>query len=655
MLSKLKNRSFIIIFCALLIIFSQNLYPEGVLNGSGSGSKFFVLNDLSGALVFQFQKTIEEDSSFNNLFSKVNRNYLEGGLTLNFNGSVYHPNLLTFNVDLNLIANKTKSIFFSDESLNNSLNNNYNINLLFLKRKTTNLELYARKDYAAADRRFSERFFLYSNKYGFKLASSNKIIPFKIDVYRNIFKSESISYMERDELTDNIELKTDMSKLTGGTSIVRVKARDYSERIFDVKYKSLNIMSDYRKFYGKEKNNSVFALFSFRNMDGDINQELFRGDIYQKHYLKNNLYFLNSYKYTKSDNAGRTGDKHLISLSINHRLFDSLETKINSGGRFESYTLQKLKAFSYGLEFRYRKKIPSGSINIIYMNNAENGSYNSKSDSSYVSESINFSISDSIILNTIGVRSDSINITDNNFTYLYMEGIDYQVEVFESMVTIFRIPGGAIPPGGRVHISYELLSFPDYKFTSVTNQLNIQMNFIKYFYLYFKLNSLNHDISSDYIVSPFQSFSTSLYGIKFASGNFNGEYYLEKYNSDISKYLSRNLRLSLGFNITNKIKITGNTSINRLKYETSGYSVDFDTYYGSINFKPVSSMYLNVIYRHINYKTESYFRDRDSMISKFQWSFRNIILELFYEYILNKYSDSQRNRNYFALRLRRIF
>ncbi|MEN8222265.1 MAG: hypothetical protein ABFR36_03310 [Acidobacteriota bacterium] len=648
----LKSGIFVFI---ILHLFLFNLFSNGVVNGTDDGPDFFNLSSFNGALVFQYQRTHEEDYLSDVLSRDFSRNYLEGGLELNFVGSVYHPNLLTFNVDLNLIANRSENVYFSDELLNNSLNNTFNINFSFLKRKMNNLQIYAQKNFGSADRRFSERFFLSSTRYGLKLTSSNKTIPIRVDVFRNTMLSESLSYLERNEKTDNIDLKADLSKITGARSMLRLKGQEYSESIYNVNYRSFYVLSDYINAYGNGNRNSVSGIFSLRKMSGDLEQEVFRININHRQYLRDNLYLFNYYRFIIDNTYKNFTDQHLFRFSLNHRLFNSLDSRISTGLRLENLEFQKLKAFNVKPEFNYRKKIQGGGINILYSNKLEKGNYSSESPVSYKSGSYSFSFSNSLILSTPGIDPESIRITDSGLSILYMEGIDYNVEIFNSSISIIRIPGGSIPRNGRIRISYDFLSFPDFEFTRSVENFNLNLNMFKYFHFFFRYDRNSSDIVSEYIVTPYINYLKKTYGLKFASKFIDGEYSFEDYNSDISGYKSYNLRISLGFDFKSWLRINGNISRNRLDYDSGEYFMYFDSYYASLILKPSSRIYLNIIYRDLRYETYNYFRNRQSLISKLQWNFRKISLDLFYEHILNEYGDISKDRNYFALRLRRMF
>jgi len=631
---------------AVLLGFSINLLAN---------PDWFKISDFSGALVLQYQTTLETEFLDKILKSEADRSYLEGGLQMNFDGSIYHPNLITFHVDFNLIASRAKILYFSDESLNNSLNNTYNVNLTFLKRKKTNLQLYARRGFGASDRRFSERFYLSSNSFGLKFNTSNKLLPVRLDIFRNSFYSESFTYRERDEVIDNAELRIDLSRVLGSRSSLRFRLRDYTEKVRDSRYQTYRILHNFLHFYGKKKRNSVTELFSFRKMTGDFEQEIYKFNIIHRHFIEDYLYLLNSYHFLRDNTPLREGDLHALSMGVDHRLFDSLNTRIEIKGRMDDQVTRKLTAFSYGPELNYIKKLPKGSVNIRYFNNLENGKYLSMSEVANTSETESFNLSDTIVLATPGINPETITITDSDLTQLYQEGLDYHVDVFNSIVTVLRIPGGSIPPGGQVRISYDFLAFPDFNYTLQKEQFFFNLNVFRYFHFYFRTDKRDQETSSDFLVAPFQNYVKKHYGIRWNSKWVDAEYFIENYESDLTSYESNNLRVSLGVNVSNTLKLSANVNLHRLEYNNSTYFVNFDTYYAGISFRPGPNLLVNLLFRDLNYETENYIRDRVSIISKLKWNFRKISIELFYEYILNKYVGTEKERDYFVLRIGRMF
>ena len=67
-------------------------------------SKFFIIDNFTSNLILKYQITDEQESSLDSVYRDFNRKFFEGGIQVNTEGSIYHPNFLTFKVDLNIIG-----------------------------------------------------------------------------------------------------------------------------------------------------------------------------------------------------------------------------------------------------------------------------------------------------------------------------------------------------------------------------------------------------------------------------------------------------------------------------------------------------------------------------------------------------------------------
>ncbi|MCP5101780.1 MAG: hypothetical protein GY950_00290, partial [bacterium] len=165
--------------------------------------RFFSLNKFSGSLNLQLQLTNEKNFNKEILQYDISRKFLEGGLRLSTAGSIYHPNLITFWADANIVGNRIKDRLVSDESIHNSLNNTYNIRVLFFKRKKFNFEFFTINHYTTAERRFRGRFFSRNKSTGLNLNSRGRILPFTLSVSSNRNTVDALTYSERDEKSKN--------------------------------------------------------------------------------------------------------------------------------------------------------------------------------------------------------------------------------------------------------------------------------------------------------------------------------------------------------------------------------------------------------------------------------------------------------------------
>ena len=148
---------------SLLFLLSVLMRVTGQAASAGEGPRWLSLNRFSGFLTLQFQVTEEENTSEDVLQYDVFRRFLEGGFQLSTSGSVYHPNFLSFVVDANIVGNRTKDRWISDQSIHNSINNTYNIRLNFFRKKKINFQFFTLNNYTTSERRFRGRFFLRHN------------------------------------------------------------------------------------------------------------------------------------------------------------------------------------------------------------------------------------------------------------------------------------------------------------------------------------------------------------------------------------------------------------------------------------------------------------------------------------------------------------
>ncbi|MFC2146657.1 hypothetical protein ACFLRT_04770, partial [Acidobacteriota bacterium] len=132
-----------------------------------------------------------------------------------------------------------------------------------------------------------------------------------------------------------------------------------------------------------------------------------------------------------------------------HRLFDSLNSEFLLGGRIEDSQYQKIRAFRNQATFYYKKRIPTGRILFRYSNLNEWSRYSSEEPEASTGDLLEFSYTDVVMVTQPGVNSGSIRVTDPDFTYVYVEGIDYQVDILNNVITITRLPGGGDSQGRK--------------------------------------------------------------------------------------------------------------------------------------------------------------------------------------------------------------
>lgn len=640
-----------IALCLLLF-----LWAVAQVRGQGAeGPRWFKLDKLSGFLTLQFQMTDETNTSNGEVQYDTNRKFLEGGIQVSTAGSIYHPNLLSFTVDANIVGNRSKNTLVTDASVHNAINNTYNVRLHFFKKKKINIEVFTLSHYTTAERRFRGRFFSKHDRTGITVNSSAKFLPFILSLYNNRNTIDALTYSERNEKSQNIDFRTTI--FSGGKthSFLTVKNKNYSESVYDVDYDSFEALFNFRHNYGIRQLNNVSSLLSFNRMKGNYNFELLRLILNSQYYFREHLDLRGTYTLTRDKAFDRSISRHELGTTLTHRLFQSLTSSLLVGGRIEDSTVQRRDILLGGFSFNYRKKIPKGQIAVFISQRFENSVNTAGGDLEHEIETFSFSFSDTVTLIRPGVDIDSIRVTTLDFSHIYVREVDYQVNIINNAVHITRLPGGDIPEDGSVAVHFAFLAYPDYRLKSSFQQINFSLAFLRYFEVFYRKTRNDHNVSSDYVTPLFDSYNRQIAGARFGIRYINVEYAFEKYDAVLSDYKADHIRGSAAVTLFKRLQFTASVSLSNLKYETGILYNKFRTYSGNINFNPSRRFNARAVYRKIRYETSEYFRDRESLLFKVRWEFRKMILEAFYEHVFDGYQQDERLHDYFSLSIKRRF
>lgn len=619
--------------------------------------KLFDFTRFSGSLNLMYQMIDEKEESSEVVFRDSSRRFLEGGITLVTRGSVYHPNLLSFSVNLNIAGHRSKNTYFSDASINNDINDAYDVQLTFLKEKKINLQLYAKSEYTSYDRIFLERYFTTFKGAGVRVRSRLKFLPLELDVYRSRVKSESINYLERDEKSDHVDLKIPILRKKKSRSIFFLRSRDYSESHFNVNYNSLDMNLLYDLHFGPARSNRLYSMLSYKRMRGDYDLTFFNFTLKNLHHFKPYLFLDTTYNFGMDETFEFSNKKHHLTTILNYHLFESIVSQFWMGGRVENAGFQKVNAIKNQVYLNYKKRIPGGNLFFDYTNINEWSDYTSMQPAITVNESYEFSYTDTVILSRPGINPQSIRVTDVHHTRVYIVGIDYQVTADNNVVTITRIPGGSIPREGKIMVQYEYLAAPDFRLKLHAYNLAFKIDFLKHFHLAYEKRVARNTITSDFLFPPPESYDRDIYNARFTTRFMSASYTLEYYDSNLSIYKSRYLTLTGNLKLFRSLLLRANMTRSRIDFENFDYFNHFDSYSLECNYNHSRKVSSNLMYRNVTYTSTDYRRGRESLIFKFQWTFRRIVLDFYYEYLLNENaSDSiSRGRNFFSVVLRRMF
>lgn len=640
----------------IALFFCGHLHMQMPLAAS-TPVKLFDFTRFTGSLNLMYEMIDEKEQSNEVVFRDRSRRFLEGGITLITRGSIYHPNLLTFSVNLNIAGHRSKNTYFSDASINNDINDAYDVQLTFLKEKKINLRLFAKSQYTSYDRIFLERYFTTFKGAGIRVRSRLKFFPLELDVYRNRVKSESINYIERDEKSDHVDMKIPILKKKKSRSIFFLRSRNYSESHFNINYNSLDMNAFYDFLFGPAMRNRVYSMLSYRRMRGDYRLTFFNFTLNNLHHFKPHLYLDTTYNFGIDETFDFNNKKHHLNTILNYHLFESIVSQFHMGGRIENAGIQKVNVIRNHVFINYKKKIPGGHFYFDYSNINEWSDYTSQQPVITLNEMYEFSYTDTVILNRPGIDVQSIRVADAGQTRVYIAGIDYQVTADNNVVTISRIPGGSIPREGKIMVQYEYQAVPEFHLKLHAYNLALKFNFFKHFRLAYEKRVSTNTLTSDFLISPLESFDRDIYSAQFRSRLISGTYTLEHYDSNLSIYKTTYLTLSTSLRLFTHILLKGNLTRSRIDFENFDYFNHFDSHSLECTYNHSNKMNFNLMYRDVTYNSTGYRRGRESLVFKLQWTFRRIVLDFYYEYLFNENASGSisRGRNFFSVVLRRMF
>ena len=409
-------------------------------------------------------------------------------LGMNFNGSVYHPNLMTYQV-ISEGAFGWAGNYGSSGNTSYSQNDfNYlgafNANANFLANKPYNANLFANYDHTYQDNDFFTTLIVDQWRYGGQVAYRHEDIL-----------SLSVSYVHRDEDTYGYSAATD-SHSTDDTLALNAR-NDRQSGSTQLNYSYYNYgrvdsgigtdginntvsLADSEKF-GSQDQTTLNSRVSYSNNDFDNfpNDQLSTGAILTTEHREDltSLYEVTYDRYTadtlKTDGFYGQGQ-------LQHQMYDSLtSTLIAQGADFESsdrFSSGYNRNYGGGLNLAYNKNL-SSTAQLRVDNSFLLQHVDQKNIGVVENERHSFvggSTPNSFFLNQPFVDESTIMVWNVTRTRLYFRGIDYVVFRNGALTGIQRIVTSTIDP--VVLVDYRAAPSPAGSYEALTDQFGVRVN-----------------------------------------------------------------------------------------------------------------------------------------------------------------------------------
>jgi hypothetical protein len=486
--------------------------------------------------------------------------YVSGGIFLKTNSSILSKNFLDLNIDLGYMPETSQDNFITvpDQAEVRTMKK-LGVNASFLKQKKLNFNVYGNYDESYSSRENLTDLKSKNWNWGGALIYNNNFLPLTFDFNARKWEEVEIQTERKytmDQKTFGVRTYKSFTKLDRNElkyshdENVSVNQNLYrvENTIDNIEFSSLISLDEKRKY-------NLNTLISSFNQYGNTNLKRFQANENLNFLLPLNLSFFANYSFFNTLQDLSDLKQNSINTSLQHKLYESLISKINFEYNDQNHSAYHEFNYKYGIEFNYSKKIYSGQLLINYRFDRYHQDYNSESFALHVTSEV-YTLSDNELnlLKVPYVNPKSLVVKDISSSIIYLEGFDYILIEVNNYIEIRRVPGGAIPKNSTVLIDYLATQPGDYKYDTNTHVLTSNVFLLK------NLLSLNYRFSTqDYSnlkttdLVTLNYFTQNLIGCRLDFGFINAGAEYEDYKSSILPY--KMLRYYANFQKSYKEKV----------------------------------------------------------------------------------------------------
>jgi len=494
------------------------------------------------------------------LVEKQQSYYYAGGILLNANTYILHPNFCEIDLGAGYMpeSNRDNFILSPDQSEVRTVKKLNMITSFFPRKKIT---FNASSNY---DENFAKRENLTdiktTNKYiGGSMLYSNKYIPVSMDLYsRKLLQTEIQTgrVLKMDQI--HFEVMADQSFTAYDKQRLVYSHKIHSNRNennFSTANTTDEINFNSNIALGEKK------IFTFYTSISDINQQG-SSDFSRFQFMENlliklpvNFMFSTNYNYYILNQSLARLTQNSMSNTLSHKLYKSLDSRFFFEYTNLSHTVYTEYNSKTGFDFNYNKQVPWGHLQLSY------GYF--RYQQKYSSDSVNLNIANEeyilsdnkiVLLSRPYIRIQTVVVKDITGTIIYQSGFDFILIERGKYIEIRRIPSGQIQNGGAVYMDYTASQPSSYKYDADNHMFATSFAVFKgkvEFYYRLSLQNYRNLENTDYITLNY--FTQNVAGLRLGFNMISGGAEYEDYKSSILPY--RMVRYFLNFqkSISNRL------------------------------------------------------------------------------------------------------
>ncbi|MDX2431829.1 MAG: hypothetical protein QNK35_12910, partial [Bacteroides sp.] len=282
--------------------------------------------------------------------------------------------------------------------------------------------------------------------------------------------------------------------------------------------------------------------------------------------LPHNLRLMGGFNLYNLKDPVQIWDQIRTRASLQHKLFQSLTSRVYfeySRVKQEAISLHNESDIRTGIDLKYTKKIPIGTLNLAYNYFRHNHSTEGSTGFLQVlNEEQVLSDGDITMLNKPYVELPSLVVKDATGTIIYQLNFDYILIERSSYVEIQRIPGGMIPNDGAVLIDYVFVQPGTYSYGANNHRFSASVLLFKRlleFYYRYSVQNYPKVNNGDFLTLNY--YNQNIFGFRLDLGIARAGIEADIYDSNIIPYRMKRYYVDVNWNFRSKLLLTVNGNI----------------------------------------------------------------------------------------------
>ncbi len=309
--------------------------------------------------------------------------------------------------------------------------------------------------------------------------------------------------------------------------------------------------------------NSRFTWYDQEGTTSFRRVELLEGISFQLPYQ---MKLMSNFNWYNLKNPVQVWDQIRSRTTLQHKLFQSLTTRVHfeySRINQEVASLHQESDIRTGVEVKYTKKIPTGTLNLAYRYYRHEHSTEGVSGMlRIINEEQALADGEVTLLNKPYAEVASVIVKDVTGAIIYQRDFDYILIERGSYVEIQRIPGGLIPNKGSVFIDYTFRQPGSYSYGANNNYFSANVLLFKRlldFYYRYSVQDYPKVNQGDLLTLNY--YTQHVFGFRLDVGFARAGIEADLFDSNIIPYRMMRYFMDVNWNLRSRLLLTLNGNI----------------------------------------------------------------------------------------------